>query len=580
MKAIKKIGLSILVSSVLASNSFAFFDPIDWLAYPKKLYDLVSDNATASMETWLETTPKYGITAVGQSMQSCLAKVDFGFMEALGGIGLDLPCGTTFEMTNPINDIFINTANEFTSGLATSINNTIENFTTIENYRDLNCGKDVEFVDNFSDLLVFKQGLLSKIIDKKLKQLKENGVCGNGTNSSSSNSNQPSFWGTNSNSSSQTKFTKEDVEEAYNDTTSSNSNTGVSSNDVLKENQKDLGYQKGANTIVRDSFSRSKLLADKEAYISEYSSHPEKLEYELLVEEEELFKLKIKDIQQKNIIKTYLLDEIEDWNIIMFGMTSEDRVYFEKLAETNQSLKSLLEEVDNNVDNNLEKYIEETKIPFAIFEAIPKEQSSKDGIYSEEWTESVPVVNSVTVSPIEAMKTLPYIDKNGNPKFYNNPYYDEKKRNMFLTNRGHLTSKAWYKLDDTPYKQTGILDSNSNFTGRMTYVDSNRLLIDSTNLLVQQVKSPESDVGQEELVRIYDNAMVESNRIKTYLIDKINKLQTIQKLNSSKEYELALTESSNRKKVEVLSLMNSMMIEMKDKNSGDFQKSILGLEDK
>lgn len=138
---LKKITTSIIVSSVLLTNSHAVLGvgdmdiSFDLTAMYKKAIDEMMQNAQDSATQWMESTAKNGMNAAAESMRSCVSELDLSsMMSELGGLSIDLPCGEVWSIDNPVDQIANSVLSDFQGSINNWVNDTIDNVTDLGNY--------------------------------------------------------------------------------------------------------------------------------------------------------------------------------------------------------------------------------------------------------------------------------------------------------------------------------------------------------------------------------------------------------------------------------------------------------------
>ena len=544
---LKKITTSIIVSSVLLTNSHAVFGvgdmdiSFDLTAAPKKIMDSMMQNAQDSATQWMESTAKNGMNAAAESMRSCVSELDLSsMMGELGGLSIDLPCGEVWSIDNPVDQIANSVLSDFQGSINNWVNDSIDNITDLGNYVDSYCGKEVDYVPNFNDYLTYNQGFISKIIDKKLASLKKNGVCGNNSSNSSNSSNGSSSLSKKITPTELKTFTKEinnsngSSSTTSNGTNSSNGSSSTSSNngDKVTTTKTNLSVQKGSAETVANNKVVSNILPNVKAY-----KDTNRLIYEIMVEEEYLIKSKLDDIKQKQINKK------------------------------SPNMEKYIEELKANVKVNLEESIEDTKMPISVLTIVEGKENTQEGVYVEGWRSKTPTLSSLTVSPIEVFEKIPTIGTKYNAVLKtNNNVVDSYKKSMFPTDKVSGTpikEKDIYSL----YQKAGIMDGDKHFTGKFDYNSSMILLMESTNLVLAQFKSPDSTNRQAAIRNTLHTANLEADRIISHLYAKLNKLKAKKDLLNSQTFKNDLIELQTKKENESLELMNLMLVEMKNLQS-------------
>lgn len=349
-----------------------------------------------------------------------------------------------------------------------------------------------------------------------------------------------------------------------NGTNSSNGSSSTTTNngDKVTTTKTNLSVQKGSAETVANNKVVSNILPNVKAY-----KDTNRLIYEIMVEEEDLIKSKLDDIKQKQINKTMVLDNPEDYNILMYGITPSDEVFYEEIAKKSPNMEKYIEELKANVKVNLEESIEDTKIPISVLTIVEGKENTQEGVYVEGWRSKTPTLSSLTVSPIEVFEKIPTIGTKYNAVLRtNNNVVDSYKKSMFPTDKVSGTpikEKDIYSL----YQKAGIMDGDKHFTGKFDYNSSMILLMESTNLVLAQFKSPDSTNGQAAIRNTLHTANLEADRIISHLYAKLNKLKAKKDLLNSQTFKNDLIELQTKKENESLELMNLMLVEMKNLQS-------------
>jgi hypothetical protein len=86
--------------------------------------------------------------------------------------------------------------------------------------------------------------------------------------------------------------------------------------------------------------------------------------------------------------------------------------------------------------------------------------------------------------------------------------------------------------------------------------------MNSTDLVLSQIKSPESENGQFQVRQILHTANLESNRVISHLLDKIIKLKLEKNTLSQNQYKNAVLESVVKRNNENQKVLNDLLIQI------------------
>lgn len=112
----------LLATTLLYGSSNLFGSAWDLTTQFEAMGQMVMKNAQDSMTQWSESTARNGFNAAADSMRSCIGDLDLGFMDALGGASIKLPCGEAWSIDNPIDDI----VNSVSSDISSAVNSWVD----------------------------------------------------------------------------------------------------------------------------------------------------------------------------------------------------------------------------------------------------------------------------------------------------------------------------------------------------------------------------------------------------------------------------------------------------------------------
>lgn len=538
MKKIKSSLLTIvLLSSTITVNSNAYLIPaihFDMSTVFKATGEMLMQNIEDSMTQWAQSTARNGVNAAASSMRSCLGDMDFGFMSSLGAANVKLPCGEAWSIDNPIDDIVNSVASDITS----SLNNIFEEgldaivaFIDPRTYICSNYPSINEFNDISNSLRDFSRD--KNIREQLRKSLLLQDDCGN-LNSESS---------------------LYDIKKEFKNKKENDSQCACDEDLIGEELVSAFDFKVG------DGSSAGFEMEEAKKYLDD-------------VKREEMTKL--------NSFAIKYMDGVEPFSYIHYGGTIEEITMRKETAEflsgdDKLNLQNEINELatEESRKARILKYNEELRIPFSFLTVNKRDDSCKSssggdevsGIFDcKSWKEKTPGTSIIYLSPFDIFPEYPYMKSDGSVSYAKNPFIDGDKfvyKKIFQPEDLKETDSITPTQIKNMFIKEGVINEEGKFTGNFTHMNSMNILIESTNLFINQIQNKEGASVIPFVTWVYDKAIFNSNFIIADLLEKTRLLEEKTNSGSFNNYTNTLKESSAMRDADINKLLGQILTQIK-----------------